>query len=169
MLPVILLVCTWWRRGMIRRKDLQRTLPFFALSAALSAAAIWYQYHGVIGSEAARTDGLIERTSCAGWAVWFYLYKAVLPISLCLVYPRWTTSASFISFIPALLLLFLFLVLWQYRHAWGRPFLFALGYYVISLLPVLGFFNISFMRYSLVADRWQYTALIGVVALAAAG
>ena len=62
-------------------------------------------------------------------------------------------------------LLACFLVFWRFRKTWGRPFLAGLGYYVLTLLPVLGFLNIFFMLYSLVADHWQYTPILGVIAL----
>jgi tetratricopeptide (TPR) repeat protein len=39
----------------------------------------------------------------------------------------------------------------------------------VALIPVMGFTDITFMEYSLVADHYQHIALIGVVALVAAG
>ncbi len=168
MLPAVLLGCAWWRRGRVARRDLVRVLPFAAVAAALGLVTIWYQYHNAIGPHVVRSEGLASRAVTAGWAAWFYLYKALLPLKLCFVYPRWTAAVSLLAVVPGLLFLaMLFLFARFGPKGWGRPFLFALGYFLVTLLPVLGFVDISFMYYSLVADRWQYTALVGVVALAA--
>ena len=167
MLPFVLLLCAWWRRGKVAARDLRRTVPFFALALALGLVTVWYQYHSDIAGEVVRTDGLAARAAGAGWAIWFYLYKALLPVNLCFCYPRWTTSASLGAFVPLLLFLAMLLVFAGFRRTWGRPLLFALGYFALALLPVLGFLDIYFMRYSLVADHWQYTALVGVVSLVA--
>jgi tetratricopeptide (TPR) repeat protein len=50
-----------------------------------------------------------------------------------------------------------------------RGALFAWLYFGVMLLPVMGFTDVYFMRYSLVADHYQHIAIIGVLALAAAG
>ena len=47
--------------------------------------------------------------------------------------------------------------------------LFGVGYYLIALFPVLGFFDIYYHRFSLVADHFQYLPIIGMIALAVHG
>ena len=60
--------------------------------------------------------------------------------------------------------------LWRRRgRAWCRAVLFAGGYFVAALLPVLGFFNIFFFRHSFVADHFQYLASVGIITLVCAG
>src|SRR5262249_17944991 len=106
-----------------------------------------------------------EQLAAAGWAVWFYLYKAVLPAGLCFIYPRWTINpANPISYLPGILLAGLFLFFWRHRRGWGRTGFFCLGYYVVMLLPILGFMHVGFLTYSRVADHWQYFALIAPMA-----
>ena len=167
-LPIVLLLAAWWQRGTVSRRDLLRSAPFFAVSAVMSCVEIWFQYNRAIGGDVIRSDNFFARLAGAGMAVWFYIYKAILPINLIFIYPRWQIDPkNWLFFVPLMALAGLFLLFWLYRKSWGRPFLFALSYYVVMLLPILGFFNIYFMRYSLVADHYQYASIIGIISLIA--
>jgi tetratricopeptide (TPR) repeat protein len=169
MLPAVLLLCAWWRRGRIRRKDLLAALPFFAVSLCLGWVTIWFQKHNVIGAMLVRPEGFGSRLAAAGWSVWFYLFKLLLPAGLCVIYPRWQVDGTdFRAFMPLALLVAVTAWLWLGRRKWGRTPLFALTYFLIMLLPTLGFVDMAFMRFSLVADHFQYAAMIGVVAFVAA-
>lgn len=165
-LPVVLLGCVWWLRGRLQRKDVLRTAPLFALSLIFGLVTIWFQHNRALGALAFRNVGLPYRLAAAGWAPWFYLYKAVLPFGLTVIYPKWTIDASlWISYVPGSLLLGCLACCWWKRNTWGRPLLFGIGYFVVTLVPVLGFFDQGFYNYSLVADHWQYYSIIGVIAL----
>jgi len=170
MLPFVLLGYACWQRGKLTRQDFLRSLPFFALSLVFGLVTVWYQTQVAIGPDIVRTDGLASRLAVAGYAVWFYLYKAIVPLNLCFVYPRWSVDPhAFTSWLPLLALVGVFIGLCVYRRPWTRALRFALAYSVVTLLPVLGFIDIFFMKYSLVADHWQYFSIIGIIAFAAAG
>jgi tetratricopeptide (TPR) repeat protein len=170
MLPVVLLGCAWWSYGRVRRKDLLRAVPFIALSLAFGLVTIWFQYNRALGGGTVRTDSFLCRVVAAGWVPWFYLSKAILPLDLTVVYPRWNINASqWLAYLPGVILVGCFMVVWRKRNTWGRPLLFGLGYFAVMLIPVLGFFDIAFYAFSLVADHWQYYSIAGVIALAVAG
>ena len=167
MLPVVLLGCAWWRRGRVRRRDLVHSIPFFALSLVLGLVTIWFQQNRVLKGVAPRTVGFPFRLAAAGWAPWFYLYKAVLPVDLCVFYPKWEIDSSlWVSYLPGVLLAGCVAPFWWNRQAWGRPLLFAWGYFVAMFFPVLGFIDQGFYTYSPVADHWQYYSIIGIIAVA---
>lgn len=169
MLPIVLLGCVWWTRGQARWKDVLYSSPFFILSAGLGLLTIRVHHSQLVMESAARAAGFASRLATAGWVPWFYLSKALLPFNLTAVYPQWQVDASrWVSYVPGLILAGSLTLFWWNRNTWGRPFFFGFGYFVAMLFPVLGFFDQSFYRFSLVADHWQYYSLAGVVGLVGA-
>jgi tetratricopeptide (TPR) repeat protein len=134
----------------------------------MSLIGIWFQTHIVIQNTVLHSaqEGFFWRLAVAGMAPWFYLYKALLPVDLAAIYPRWQVDAkSIVSFLPFLALVGVFLLFWRYRRGWGKPPLMAMGYVLVSLFPVLGFFDMYYQLFSLAADHWQYVAIVGTIAL----
>lgn len=170
-LPVVMLIVLWWRDGCVPRRRATRLIPFFVTAAALGAVTAWYQRMHAISIEVVRDDSMASRIAIAGRAVWFYLWKAVLPRNLSFVYPSWGPAdvGDAAAWVPLASLVAAAVLLWSLRRwPWARA-LAATGFiYVAMLLPVLGLVNIYFMRYTLVADHWQYFAIAAPLGLAAA-
>jgi tetratricopeptide (TPR) repeat protein len=169
MLPAVLLLLAWWKRGKPSARDWLRAAPFFALSLALGLVTVWFQQHNAIGQEVVRAEGAASRIAACGWIAWFYLYKMLLPGALCGVYPRWAVDgSSLLAFLPLALLGAATLLLWAGRKRWGAGPVVAWACFLAALLPVLGFVNMSFMSLSLVADHLQYAAMPAILAFVAA-
>ena len=169
MLPVVLLGTAWWRFGKIDRQDIVRTIPFFVLSAVFAAVTIWFQFHRSLGEKSADPLDLVGKTIAASGAVWFYLWKTIWPVNLAMIYPQWEITKALSAWLPAVGLLGVIGCCWHFRNSWGRAALFALGYFIVMLFPVLGFFDMYFLTYARVADHWQYAALIGISTLIVSG
>src|SRR5207249_3665196 len=60
-------------------------LPFFLLALVFGLRSIWFQAHGAIAGETVQTENFWGRLAGAGWALWFYLGKAFLPLHLNLI------------------------------------------------------------------------------------
>jgi tetratricopeptide (TPR) repeat protein len=179
-LPLVLLGLIAWQRR-LQISDLVRSVPFFAIAAVLTLVNIQFQSHGLTAP--VRAAGIVERLLGAGAVTGFYLVKAVLPFGLTFFYPLWRIQASdLLWWLPLLAALALtaFLV-YKVRirsssyaatnrapRDLTRGALFAWGYFCVALIPVMGFTDIYFMRYSLVADHYQYLAIMGVLAFLAA-
>jgi protein O-mannosyl-transferase len=169
-LPAALLVVFWWKRGTLSwRRDVLPLLPFFILGAAGGIFTAWVE-HNLIGAKGAEFEfSFVERCLLAGRVVWFYLGKLFWPINLLFIYPRWQIdqTAAWQYLFPAFLLLTLG-VLWWLRARWRGP-LAGMLYFVGTLFPVLGFFNVYPFIFSFVADHFQYLASLGIITLASAG
>ncbi len=170
MLPVVLLGCVWWIRGRLRGKDLLGILPFFTLSLVAGLVTIWFQRYRALTGHAIRTEGFLPRLLAAGWVPWFYLSQGPAASEFNGHLPEMERGRFPSVLLPArLVLLACFAVFWWKRNAWGRPLLFGLGYFVVTLFPVMGFFDQGFYLYSLVADHWQYYAIVAPITLVVAG
>lgn len=169
-LPAVLALCVWYRHGRIRTLDFARLLPFVALAAAASAWTIWEQrfHSGAVGAEWAQS--FAERAIIAGRDVWFYIGKLAWPHPLIFIYPRWQIDArQALQYAWLLSIIVALVILYARRNRELRPVAFAGAYFLIALLPILGFFDVFFFRYSFVSDHFQYLASMGPLALAGAG
>lgn len=158
MLPVVLLVLVWWRRGRWQWADVWRTVPFFALSAGMALLTILEQHRTVVSAGTTEWQlNLADRCLVAGRAVWFYAGKLFWPVNLTFVYPRWET----LSWWPVLATVVVVAALWW----WRRTAFFGVACFVVLLTPVLGFFNVYYFRYSFVADHFNYLPSMALLAL----
>ncbi|HUB67574.1 MAG TPA: tetratricopeptide repeat protein [Candidatus Methylacidiphilales bacterium] len=170
-LPVVLCLCAWWIEGQWRWRNLARTIPIFLLSFTAGIVSIQTQalkLETVVDPEPMQTWP--QRLASAGDAIWFYLSKLLWPYPLMTIYPHWHINArQWISYLPLLIVIASLFLFWLKRDSWTRPWFFAFAYFLAALFPVLGFFNLGFFHYSLVADHFQYLASMGPLAFAAAG
>jgi Flp pilus assembly protein TadD len=188
-LPVVLLLCAWWRGSSSLEKnngaggsraahrgsshshgEMIRTWPFFLIAVAFGLLTLWFQNRG-IGEEEIVLGSFGRRFANAGMAVWWYAGKVLAPIRLMTVYPSWRfDSPRAVEWLPLVALIGLMSILWRWRDRWTHSFLFALAYFVVALVPVLGFVRMAYPRSgTLVADHFQYFADISLIALFSAG
>jgi Flp pilus assembly protein TadD len=141
-------------------------LPFFVIGAAFGLNTAWLEREQVGAVGRAWDLSLAERAIVAGRALWFYAGKLVWPHRLTFVYPRWRVeAASPAQYLPLVGAVASALVLWVGRRRLGRGPLAGMVFFMVSLAPALGFFAVYPMRFSFVADHFQYLASIGLIAL----
>jgi len=172
-LPALALLCLWWQQGRCRRADAWWVAPFVALGIGISLLAVAEQHRHVLG---AGTDewqlSIPQRLLMASTALWFYAGKLLYPHPLIFVYPRWdmnaTTASAWLPLVGiGVVVAFLW---WRRAHREAQAGLFGLGCFVVALFPVLGFLNIYYFRFSLVADHFNYLgSAAGLALMAAAG
>lgn len=171
-MPAAILVALWWRRGQIAWGDVAALVPLLIVGAAMGmyTAAMERVHVGAVGPEWDRT--FADRCIVAAHAVWFYAGKLIWPVDLTFIYPRWVVDTSdwrqygyLVALAVATAAAITAAV--RYRSPAGRAPLAAGLFFVGSLFPALGFFNVYPHRFSFVADHFQYLASIGVIVLVA--
>jgi len=165
-LPVVIALVLWWKRGRLAPGQIVALVPFAAMSVVAGSATAWMERHhvGAIGEEWALS--LPERCLVAGRALCFYAAKLVWPSELAFVYTRWTLDPhAWWQWLFPLGAGTALVALAALRRQLGPAPLVAALYFVVTLGPALGFVDVYPMRYSFVADHFQYLASIGPIAL----
>jgi tetratricopeptide (TPR) repeat protein len=166
-LPAVLLLLTWWKAGRPRLRESWPLIPFFLVGALFAWHTSWLErtHVGASGSVFAWTAA--ERVLIAGRAVWTYAMELVWPVNLSFMYARWQIRTdSWWQWLVALTAFAIPVVIVATCRRMTGP-LVALLYFGGTLLPALGFLNVFPMRYSFVADHFQYLASLGILALIA--
>ncbi|HEX3718930.1 MAG TPA: tetratricopeptide repeat protein [Verrucomicrobiae bacterium] len=168
-LPAALLLVCWWKKGKVRWADVRPLIPFFIIGVFLGLFTSWTEKNRVGAEGPAWALTFAQRVLIAGRALWFYADKLVWPVNLTFVYPRWRINtavwwqwlfpAAVIAVIAALAVM---------RRRLGRGPLAAVLLFIGTLGPALGFINVYPMRFSFVADHFQYLATVALIVLFAA-
>ena len=166
-LPAALLLLHWWRQPRLSGLDVMRLAPLFLIAAGIALADLWFLTNR---REIAYDYSVPERVLIAAQALWFYVGKLVWPTGLATIQPRWDVDiAGLRDWLYLLGLLIVMLSLWMGRHRTGRGMLVGVLFFILTLAPVLCLIDHSWMQFTFVADRYQYLASAGLLALAGAG
>ena len=160
-LPVALLIWHWWKQGRMTSTDLLRLVPFCIVGSIITVGDLLF-FRSV--SSVSFDFSLTERMILAVRALWFYAGKLLWPSGLAVIYPRWDIRvADPLTWAYIIAAVALVVALWHFRSRLGRGPLSGALFFVVTLSPVLGFVDYTYMKYAFVADRYQYLAGIGVM------
>ena len=162
-LPAALLIWHAWRRGRLDHADWLRLVPFFAVAILIAAADLSF-YQGREPLDLGYS--LTERALIASRALFFYAWMLLWPTELAVIYPHWPVDVSDpVSWAFLIGAVAVPAALWALRRRIGTGPLVGAAYFAVTLAPVLGFVDYGFMQFSFVADRYQYLAGLGVLAV----
>jgi tetratricopeptide (TPR) repeat protein len=168
-LPAAIALLIWWKRGRISRQDALALLPLLVLGLLMSFLTYWLEKNHFGGARFPLGLAPWDRIILAGQASWFYLRELFWPHPLAALYDRWPVNHQVArAWLAPICVLLVLAALWLGRRKLGRGPLVALLFFGGTLLPALGFVDLYPMRYSWVADHYQYLASIGPIVLAAA-
>ena len=162
-LPAAFLIWHWWKQSRVTSTDLLRLVPFGVVGLVITVGDLSF-YRSV--EPLSLGYSLTERTLIAAHALWFYAGKLLWPTNLAVIYPLWDIRvADPLAWGYIIAAVALVAALWRFRHQLGRGPLAGALFFAVTLLPVLGFIDYGYMQFSFVADRYQYLAGVGILAV----
>lgn len=165
-LPLSLLLVDWFIRRDMKSTDVWfEKLPFVILSAGFALLTLDLQGH--------RVDAVIytpfQRFLFGCYSLFEYMTKSLLPVQLNYLYPFPILPGSddmpVRFYVYPVLVICLFVVLYSYRK--NRMFIFGSLFFIIHLL--LSLHIVAMPRLGIVADRYLYLSLPGILLLLSYG
>lgn len=165
-LPAALLLILYWKRGSLSRRDLLSVAPLMIIGAGFGLMTAYLEKVQV-GADGIDWDlEWSQRLVIAGRAIWFYAGKLVAPVELIFTYPRWQIPAGLsLQWLWPITAAAVLVGFWFARRRIGRGPFVAVAFFCGTLFPALGFIDVYPMRFSFVADHFQYLASLGVITL----
>jgi tetratricopeptide (TPR) repeat protein len=163
-MPAVILVILWWKQNRVSKVSILLTAPYFFIGSGFAFLTVWLEKFnvGAIGQE--WDFSLLDRFLIAGRALWFYVVKLLFPFPLIFTYPRWVIDdTNWWQYLYPLTFLGIVFLLWSLRNSVGRGLLASVLLFSGTLFPALGFLDVYPMRFSFVADHFQYLPCIGVI------
>lgn len=168
--PVAILIGLWWKRGRLEwKRDVLPLLPFVVIGIAAGICTAWMEREFSSAKGEDFEFSVVDRCLLAGRTFWFYLGKILWPTNFVIMYPRWKIDAqqwwqyAFPASAVALMTL-----AWLLRRRW-RWLWASMLFFLVMILPFIGFFNVHIFRFRFVADHFAYLAIIGIAAPISAG
>lgn len=141
-------------------KTIWNKIPFFIVALIIGIVTIYTRTEDkFITYDHAYT--IPERIGFAGYAIFFYFYKFLIPIHLSVVYPYPQDKWPAIIFGYFILIVFISLVIYLLRNK-KYPVIGAIGLIIANLILVLQFIPFGEV---IAADRYMYLTLLGFALL----
>lgn len=158
-LPFIIIILVWrfynGKMKIVTKSILLWLIPIFIVSSLIL----------VKGTQVGSIP-ILQRLVIAGYTIFFYLQKLVVPYPLvaCYGYLPKVVASNWFSYVA--LIISIGIVYFIIRKRKTFPDLFAAFLIVlVCILPVLGLIPFEFQKYSTVADRYMYLSFIGIALL----
>ncbi len=164
--PPALFLILWWKRPRELWRLSLGLLPFLAAGIYFGLQTARIEREQVGASESFFDLTQLDKFVLAGRVVWTYLLHIIAPFQQMFFYPKWEVdSGSLIQWLTFAAAIALPLVLLWKAKKLGRGPLVAVLIFGGALVPVMGFIPVYPMRFSWVADHFQYHANFAIFAL----
>ncbi len=152
--PLIAMILDIGIVGRSLTRAIRSSLPWFCMAALMS----------IVARNVQPTAGIAiwHRPFIALDAMGFYIHQFFFPVRISIDYARTPVLVwmNHLWIVDAFIVLLVALLLWPMRRRHRQPII-AAALTVAGLLPVLGLIPFSQQRYSTVADRYFYLAMLG--------